>query len=90
MKDAKEPVDLKVRPRKFALRFIRLYSALPKATEAQVIGKQVLRPGTSFRAQYREASRSRSTAEFVSDCGLSLRKRLGGANYRSSPVPQRR
>ena len=61
-----EQVDLKARTKQFALRMIRLYSALPKTTEAQVIGKQVLRSGTSVGAHYREASRSRSTAEFVS------------------------
>lgn len=45
---------------------IRLYTALPKTTEAQVIGKQMLRSGTSVGAHYREAVRSRSDAEFVS------------------------
>jgi four helix bundle protein len=45
---------------------IRLYSSLPKTTEAQVIGKQVLRSGTSVGAHYREARRARSAAEFVS------------------------
>jgi four helix bundle protein len=58
--------DLKVRTKEFALRIIRLYVALPKTTEAQVIGKQILRSGTSVGAQYREATRARSTAEFVS------------------------
>lgn len=66
MNDVKGPVDLKARTKKFALRVIGLYSALPKTTEAQVIGKQVLRAGTSVGAHYREACRSRSTAEFVS------------------------
>ncbi len=47
MNDVKGPVDLKARTRNFALRVIGLYSALPKTTEAQVIGKQVLRLGTS-------------------------------------------
>ena len=48
---------------------IRLYSTLPPTTVAQVIGKQVLRSGTSVGAHYREASRARSTAEFVSKLG---------------------
>jgi four helix bundle protein len=60
------PEDLKSRTKRFALQIIRLYSALPKATEAQVLGKQMLRSGTSVGAHYREAVRSRSTAEFVS------------------------
>jgi len=73
MKDEKEracavsdTVDLRQRTKAFALRLIRLYGALPKTTEAQVIGKQLLRSGTSVGAHYREATRSRSTAEFVS------------------------
>ena len=58
--------DLKMRTKDFALRVIRLYSSLPKTTEAQVMGKQVLRSGTSVGAHYREATRARSPAEFTS------------------------
>jgi len=58
--------DLRVRTKAFALRIIRLYASLPKTTEAQVIGKQVLRSGTSVGAHYHEAKRARSTAEFTS------------------------
>jgi four helix bundle protein len=58
--------DLKKRTKAFALRVIRLYSAIPKSTVGQVIGRQLLRAGTSVGAHYREASRARSTAEFVS------------------------
>lgn len=58
--------DLTTRTREFAVRVIRLYSALPKATEAQVIGKQLLRAGTSVGAHYKEATRARSDAEFIS------------------------
>jgi len=58
--------DLKTRTKEFALRVIRLYSALPRTTEAQVIGKQLLRSGTSVGAHYREATRARSDAEFIS------------------------
>jgi len=58
--------DLKTRTKDFALRVIRLYSALPKTTEAQVIGKQLLRSGTSVGAHYREGTRARSNAEFIS------------------------
>lgn len=59
-------MDLATRTKEFALRVIRLYSALPKSTEAQVLGKQLLRAGTSVGAHYREASRARSNAEFIS------------------------
>ena len=58
--------DLKSRTKLFALRVIRMFGDLPNTTEAQVKGKQVLRSGTSVGAHYREATRARSTAEFVS------------------------
>jgi four helix bundle protein len=66
MKDENKPVDLRTRTKQFALRVIRLYTALPRTTEGQVIGKQLLRSGTSVGAHYREASRARSDAEFIS------------------------
>jgi len=62
--------DLRVRTKQYALRIVRLYTALPKSTEAQVIGQQVLRSGTSVAANYREASRARSDAEFISKLGI--------------------
>ncbi len=65
-------IDLKTRTKAFALRIIKLYTALSKTTEAQVLGKQILRSGTSVGAHYREGSRARSDAEFISklECGL--------------------
>ena len=67
MKDGnRAPEDLSGRTKRFALRIVRLYASLPKKTEAQVIGKQVLRSGTSVGAHYREATRARSNAEFIS------------------------
>ena len=61
-----ERQDLKKRTREFALRIIRLFAALPGSVEAQVLGKQVLRSGTSVGAQYRESVRAKSDADFVS------------------------
>lgn len=58
----------------FALRIVRLYSALPKTTEAQVIGKQVLRSGTSVGAHVREGKRSRSDAEMISKAEGALQE----------------
>ena len=58
--------DLRVRTKFFALRVVKVFSSLPKTTEAQVMGKQVLRSGTSVGAHYREACRARSTWEFIS------------------------
>ncbi len=52
-----------------------MYSKLPKNdTIAQVLGKQVLRSGTSVGANYREASRGRSKAEFISKIGDCLKE----------------
>src|SRR5512137_428431 len=68
------PSDLKIRKRQFALRIVRLYSSLPKTTEAQVLGRQVLRSGTSVGANYREATRARSNAEFVSKIESALQE----------------
>lgn len=70
----KEKNDLAMRTKSFALQIIRLFSAIPKTTEAQVIGKQVLRSGTSVGANSREAYRGRSKAEFVSKCEDCLRE----------------
>ena len=65
---------MKVRTKQFALRIIRLYTSLPKTTEAQVIGKQVLRSGTSVGAQYREAQRAKSDADFINKVEGSLQE----------------
>lgn len=72
---SEERRDLKPRTKAFALRIIRMYSALPKAnTVAQVLGRQVLRSGTSVGANYREASRGRSKAEFIAKTGDCLKE----------------
>ncbi|MCD4760464.1 four helix bundle protein [bacterium] len=62
--------ELRDRTKAFALRIIRMYCLLPKSTEAQVLGKQVLRAGTSVAANYREASRARSDAELIAKLGV--------------------
>jgi four helix bundle protein len=66
--------ELLVRVKDFALRIVRLYVALPKRTECQVLGKQLLRSGTSVGAHYSEATRSRSKAEFVSKLEVALQE----------------
>jgi len=70
----KEESDLAVRTKNFALQIIRLFPKLPRTTEAQVLGKQLLRAGTSVGANYREAYRGRSKPEFIAKCGDSLRE----------------
>lgn len=69
-----EKPDLKIRTKEFALRVIRLYTALPKTTEGQVLGRQLLRRGTSVGANYREATRARSRAEFISKIETALQE----------------
>src|SRR5205823_7097805 len=69
-----EENDLRRRTKEFGLQIVRMFSGLPKTTEARVIGKQVLRSGTSVGANYREAYRARSRAEFIAKCGDSLRE----------------
>jgi len=58
--------DLKTRTKAFALRIIRLYAALPDSGTTQVLGRQLLRSGTSVGAHYRESLRARSDAEVIS------------------------
>jgi four helix bundle protein len=62
------------RTKAFALRVIRMYSMFPKTTAAQVLGKQVLRSGTTVGANYREANRARSKAEFRAKIGECLKE----------------
>jgi four helix bundle protein len=72
--NGKPPHDIYERTKVFALRVIRLFAALPKTTEARVIGKQVLRSATSVGAHLREGRRSRSDAELVSKIGGALQE----------------
>ncbi len=75
MNASEQPQDLKPRTSAFALRIIRMYSKLPKhEAVAQVLGRQVLRSGTSVGANYREAARGRSKAEFIAKIGDCLKE----------------
>lgn len=75
MKNEKTPpVELSARTKEFALRMIRVYCSLPKNTQAQVLGKQALRSGTSVGANFREAKRSRYKAEFISIIGVCIKE----------------
>lgn len=62
------------RTEEFALRIIRLVRSLPKDEAAKIIGRQVLRSGTSIGANYREAARSRSRPEFIAKIGDCLKE----------------
>ena len=67
-------VDLSLRTKNLALQIIKFFPKLPKTAEAQVLGRQLLRSATSVGANYREAFRGRSRAEFIAKCGDSLRE----------------
>ena len=74
MKDEHGTTDLRERTKPFALRVITMASALPANAAARVISAQVLRSGTSVGANYREAYRARSKAEFVAKLGDCLKE----------------
>jgi four helix bundle protein len=65
-----QPEQLRDQTKAFALRVIRLFRSLPLKPDAQVLGKQLLRCGTSVAANYRSVCRSRSKAEFVARMGI--------------------
>ncbi|HEY6763702.1 MAG TPA: four helix bundle protein [Candidatus Sulfotelmatobacter sp.] len=65
-----QPEQLRDRTKAFALRVIRLFRSLPYKTDTQVLGKQLLRCGTSVAANYRAACRARSKAEFIARIGI--------------------
>ncbi len=65
-----KPELLRNRTKAFALRVIRLTQSLGRTNEAYVLGKQVLRSGTSVAANYRAVCRARSKKEFTSKLGI--------------------
>ena len=69
-----EKADLRQRTKEFALRIIRLYDTLPRTGSVHVLGHQLLRAGTSVGANFREAHRARSNAEFIAKVGDSLKE----------------
>ena len=55
---------LEVRTKKFAISIIQLSGSMPKTTEGHVLRNQITKSGTSVGANYREANRARSKADF--------------------------
>jgi len=60
---------LRERTKAFALRVITLASSLPSTPPGRVIENQILRSGTSVGANYRAATRAKSTADFIHKMG---------------------
>jgi four helix bundle protein len=78
MKDSKADCaygnDLSRRTLEFAIRLIALVDALPKSRAADVIGRQLLRSGTSIGANYREAQRAESRDDFIHKTAISSKE----------------
>ncbi|MBU4273346.1 MAG: four helix bundle protein [Planctomycetes bacterium] len=66
--------DLRNRTKKFALRIIKLASALPRNRLGEVLGRQILKSGTSIGANYREALRASSRRHFVTTLEIAIRE----------------
>src|SRR4051812_46779452 len=67
--------EFRLRTKCFASACIRMFVALPKRQEeVYILGKQLIRSGTSVAAQVREASRARSDAEFSANIGGALQE----------------
>lgn len=66
-----KPRDLKERTQAFALRIIQMTRALPNIPEGWVLGKQVLRSGTSVGANYRSCQRGKSKADFIAKLAVA-------------------
>jgi len=62
--------ELRERTKDFAVRIVKVYRSLNWKADAQVLGKQLLRCGTSVAANYRAARRARSKAEWIAKLGI--------------------
>ncbi|HET7207128.1 MAG TPA: four helix bundle protein [Terriglobales bacterium] len=62
--------ELRDRTKACAVRIVKLYRSRARTVDAQVLGKQVIRCGTSVAANYRAACRARSRAEWVARIGV--------------------
>jgi four helix bundle protein len=62
--------ELKARTKQFALDVMRQVESLPKAKTADILGRQLMRSGTSVGANYRSACRAKSTADFIAKLGI--------------------
>jgi len=64
MKNTEFAQELEQRTKRFAVSIIKLSTSLPKTPEALVLRNQITKSGTSVGANYREANRARSKADF--------------------------
>jgi len=62
--------QIRARTKQFAIRIVKAVQRLPKTDESRIIGKQLLRSGTSVAANYRAIGRARSKPEFIAKMGI--------------------
>ena len=79
--------DLEQRTKKFALAVIEFVSALPRTREADILGRQLLRSGTSIGANYREANRAVSRPDFANKIG-TVQKEASETQYWIELIPE--
>src|SRR5277367_3931388 len=70
MNSLEKAAELKRRTKSFAIRIVNLFRSLQRSPDAQTLGKQLLRCGTSVAANYRAVCRARSQAEFIAKMGV--------------------
>jgi len=73
MTDAK-PEDIKNRTFRFALQIISIAEKLPNTVAARIMGKQLIRSGTSIGANVEEATAAHSKADFIYRMNVALRE----------------
>ncbi len=62
--------DLEARTKRFAVAVVRFCAAVPRTREADVLARQLVRSGTSIGANYRDANRGVSRADFANKIGI--------------------
>src|SRR5271155_2057195 len=70
MNSLDKATEMKRRTKSFAIRIVMLFRSLQRTPDAQTLGKQLLRSGTSVAANYRAVCRARSQAEFIAKIGV--------------------
>ena len=63
--------ELEERTKKFAVQVVKKVAAFPKNSEGQIVGRQLLRAGTSIGANYREANRAEPKNDFIHKIGVA-------------------
>ena len=61
--------EMQARTKAFAVQIVKFFGKLPKTEEGRVLGRQLLRAGTSVAANYRAVCRSKSNADFIHKLG---------------------